>query len=192
MFFLVGCRTSNTAASLVLVGAPTALYPARRTVGCVDSITGSKAMQPRRVFRAIGSWCVSRRISGSIERDAMGLFRFTIKSMLTRRSRRKFSDIEKVGITIELFNDSCQASFVVPGNLISRWCTSRWSQRFARDNTLLILRQLPCERALTMKSLRDSDQEYKNFMGSETLPSPCYILSVESSIPFYSTSNGYN
>jgi len=29
------------------------------------------------------------------------------------------------------------------------------------------------------------------FMGSETLPSACYILSEESSIPFYSTSNGY-
>jgi len=29
-------------------------------------------------------------------------------------------------------------------------------------------------------------------MWSETLPSACYILSDESSIPFYSTSNGYN
>jgi len=29
-------------------------------------------------------------------------------------------------------------------------------------------------------------------MGSETLPSACYILSDASSIPFYSTSNGYN
>jgi len=29
-------------------------------------------------------------------------------------------------------------------------------------------------------------------MGSETLPPACYILSDESSIPFYSTSNGYN
>jgi len=29
-------------------------------------------------------------------------------------------------------------------------------------------------------------------MGSETLPSACYILSDESSVPFYSTSNGYN
>jgi len=28
-------------------------------------------------------------------------------------------------------------------------------------------------------------------MGSETLPSVCYILSDESSIPFYSNSNGY-
>jgi len=28
-------------------------------------------------------------------------------------------------------------------------------------------------------------------MGSDTLPSACYILSDESSIPFYSTSNGY-
>jgi len=28
-------------------------------------------------------------------------------------------------------------------------------------------------------------------MGSETLPSACYILSDESSIPFYSTCNGY-
>jgi len=28
-------------------------------------------------------------------------------------------------------------------------------------------------------------------MGSETLPSACYILYDESSIPFYSTSNGY-
>jgi len=31
-----------------------------------------------------------------------------------------------------------------------------------------------------------------HFMGSETLPSASYILSDESSIPFYSTSNGYN
>jgi len=29
------------------------------------------------------------------------------------------------------------------------------------------------------------------FMGSETLSSACYILSDESSISFYSTSNGY-
>jgi len=29
-------------------------------------------------------------------------------------------------------------------------------------------------------------------MRSETLPSACYILSDESSIPFYSTSNGYD
>jgi len=29
-------------------------------------------------------------------------------------------------------------------------------------------------------------------VGSETLPSACYILSEKSSIPFYSTSNGYN
>jgi len=29
-------------------------------------------------------------------------------------------------------------------------------------------------------------------MGSETLAFACYILSDESSIPFYSTSNGYN
>jgi len=29
-------------------------------------------------------------------------------------------------------------------------------------------------------------------MGSEALPSACYILSDESSIPSYSTSNGYN
>jgi len=29
-------------------------------------------------------------------------------------------------------------------------------------------------------------------MGSDTLPSACYILSDESSILFYSTSNGYN
>jgi len=28
-------------------------------------------------------------------------------------------------------------------------------------------------------------------MGSETLPSACYILSDETSIPFYSMSNGY-
>jgi len=28
-------------------------------------------------------------------------------------------------------------------------------------------------------------------MGSGKLPSACYILSDESSIPFYSTSNGY-
>jgi len=39
---------------------------------------------------------------------------------------------------------------------------------------------------------RSTDQEYVYFMGSETLPSACYILSDESNIPFYSTSNGYN
>jgi len=38
----------------------------------------------------------------------------------------------------------------------------------------------------------DLYQEYIYFMGSETLPSACYILSDESSIPFYSTCNGYN
>jgi len=37
----------------------------------------------------------------------------------------------------------------------------------------------------------DPDQEYIYFLGSETLPSACYILSDKSSIPFYSTSNGY-
>jgi len=37
----------------------------------------------------------------------------------------------------------------------------------------------------------DPDQEYIYFVGSETLPYACYILSDESSIPFYSTSNGY-
>jgi len=36
------------------------------------------------------------------------------------------------------------------------------------------------------------DQEYIHFMGSETLPSACYILFDESSIPFYFSSNGYN
>jgi len=41
------------------------------------------------------------------------------------------------------------------------------------------------------QTARDPDQEYIYFMGSETLPSACYILSDESSIPFYSTSNGY-
>jgi len=35
----------------------------------------------------------------------------------------------------------------------------------------------------------DPDQEYILY-GSETRPSACYILSDESSIPFYSTSNG--
>jgi len=39
-------------------------------------------------------------------------------------------------------------------------------------------------------SASDPDQEYMYFMGSETFPSACYILSDESSIPFYSTSNG--
>jgi len=33
-------------------------------------------------------------------------------------------------------------------------------------------------------SATDPDQEYMYFMGSETLPSACYILSDESSIPF--------
>jgi len=41
-------------------------------------------------------------------------------------------------------------------------------------------------------SASDPDQKYIYFMGSETLLSACYILSDESSIPFYSTSNGYN
>jgi len=43
-----------------------------------------------------------------------------------------------------------------------------------------------------MDTASDRDQEYIYFMGSETLPSACYILSEESSIPFYSTSNEYN
>jgi len=38
-------------------------------------------------------------------------------------------------------------------------------------------------------SAGDSDQEYKYFMGSETLPSACYILSDE--YTRISTSNGY-
>jgi len=33
---------------------------------------------------------------------------------------------------------------------------------------------------------------YIYFMGSKTLPSACYLLSDESSIPIYFTSNGYN
>jgi len=37
----------------------------------------------------------------------------------------------------------------------------------------------------------DPDQEYIYFVGSETLPSTCYILSDESSLPLYSTSNWY-
>jgi len=41
-----------------------------------------------------------------------------------------------------------------------------------------------------MDSASDPDQEYIYFMGSETLPSACYTVSDESSIPFYSTSNG--
>jgi len=35
-------------------------------------------------------------------------------------------------------------------------------------------------------------QENMYLMGSEKLPSASYILSDESGIPFYSTSNGYN
>jgi len=46
--------------------------------------------------------------------------------------------------------------------------------------------------ACQIDSARGPDQEYIYFMGSETLPSACYILSDESSIPFYFTSNGYN
>jgi len=38
------------------------------------------------------------------------------------------------------------------------------------------------------RSASNPDQEYIYFKGSETLPSACYD---ESSIPFYSTSNGY-
>jgi len=41
-------------------------------------------------------------------------------------------------------------------------------------------------------SVNDPDQEYIYLMGSETLPSTYYIISEESSITFYSTSNGYN
>jgi len=33
---------------------------------------------------------------------------------------------------------------------------------------------------------------YIYFMGSETLPTACYLLFDESSIPFYSSINGYN
>jgi len=40
-------------------------------------------------------------------------------------------------------------------------------------------------------SASDPDQEYIYFMWSDTLPSARFILSDESSIPFYSTSNGY-
>jgi len=40
-------------------------------------------------------------------------------------------------------------------------------------------------------SARDPDQECVYFLGSVTLPSACYILSAESSIVFYSSSNGY-
>jgi len=40
-------------------------------------------------------------------------------------------------------------------------------------------------------SASDRDQEYIYFMVPETLSSACYILSDESSIPIYSTSNGY-
>jgi len=45
--------------------------------------------------------------------------------------------------------------------------------------------------ACQIDSASDPDQEYIYFMGSETLPSACYILSDESGITFYSTSNGY-
>jgi len=37
----------------------------------------------------------------------------------------------------------------------------------------------------------DADQEYLSVIWSETLPSACYILFNESSLPFYSTSKGY-
>jgi len=40
-------------------------------------------------------------------------------------------------------------------------------------------------------STSDPDKEHIYFMESETLPSSCYIFSDESSVPFYSTSNGY-
>jgi len=42
------------------------------------------------------------------------------------------------------------------------------------------------------KVASDPDQEYIYFIGLKTIPSTCYILSDESSIPFFSTSNGYN
>jgi len=38
----------------------------------------------------------------------------------------------------------------------------------------------------------DETKEYIYLMGSEKLPSACYILSDESGIPLYSRSNGYN
>jgi len=45
---------------------------------------------------------------------------------------------------------------------------------------------------MTRSTASDPDQEYIYFMGSETLPSACYIVSDESSTSFYSTSNRYN
>jgi len=43
----------------------------------------------------------------------------------------------------------------------------------------------------TKSQISDPDEEYICFIGSETLPYTCYILSVESSIPDYSTSKPY-
>jgi len=47
---------------------------------------------------------------------------------------------------------------------------------------------------ISARSLQRSEGDVSDpiKLGSETLPSACYKLSDESSIPFYSTSSGYN
>jgi len=58
-----------------------------------------------------------------------------------------------------------------------------------RNTLALILSEIsafirPGRRIWLLDSATDPDQAYIYFMGSETLPSACYILSDESSIPF--------
>jgi len=73
-----------------------------------------------------------------------------------------------------------------------------WAWHFAETN-LRCVRSLGICKPNLPRSQRSSGRTDRRtwldrlgFVGSETLPSACYILSDESSIPFYSTSNGYN
>jgi len=62
--------------------------------------------------------------------------------------------------------------------------------KFHRDS--FKTERLACEKADGQwSSASDPDQEYIYFIGLETLPSTCYILSDDSGIPFYSTSNWF-
>jgi len=47
------------------------------------------------------------------------------------------------------------------------------------------------ERLVCVETDGQTDMARHDFMWSETLSSTCYIVSDESSIPFYSTCNGY-
>jgi len=55
-----------------------------------------------------------------------------------------------------------------------------------------MLKKFPANQKCQLKrGVRFVKERPINFMGSEKLPSAYYILSDESSIPFYSTRNGY-